>query len=272
MNVLICVSNMPYAQPTVRLGSLIAELRGHPVSLLKVVTDEQEKETAVFTLDEAKKLIHTTIEETAVSLGTPAKEILRKAETGNYDLIVIGAHAIRNLWDQILQSVTHKVANQASVSVFVARGNAQQFRRILICTSGHSNSELVIRNGAALAQAAGAKVTLLHVAEQIPGMYTGLNEMEETLPELLQTTTPLAQHLKWASEFLINSQVQAEVKLRRGIATDEVLAEAQEEPYDLIMVGARAEYNVLSSLLMGQVTPKIIDNAPCSVLVVRGNL
>ena len=102
-------------------------------------------------------------------------------------------------------------------------------------------------------------------------MYAGLDEMEETLPELLQTDTPLSQHLKWGAEYLLQAQVSAELKLRRGIVSDEVLAEAQDGQYDLILVGARAEYNVLSSLLMGQVAPKIIDNAPCSVLVVRSD-
>jgi nucleotide-binding universal stress UspA family protein len=212
------------------------------------------------------------VAETAVTLGTPAKEILRKAQSGSYSLIVVGAHAIRNLWDQFLQSVTHKVANQASVSVLVARGEPKQLRHLLICTSGHVNSEIVIRNGAALAQAAQAGVTLLHVAESMPAMYAGLDEMEETLPELLQTDTPLARHLKWASEYLVQAQVLAELKLRRGITLDEIVDEVQDADYDLIVVGARAGYDVLSSLLMGQVTPKIIDNAPCSVLIVRGNL
>jgi nucleotide-binding universal stress UspA family protein len=197
---------------------------------------------------------------------------LSKAQSGNYSLIVVGAHAIRNLWDQFLQSVTHKVANQASVSVLVARGEPKQLRHLLICTSGHVNSEIVIRNGAALAQAAQARVTLLHVAESVPAMYTGLDEMEETLPELLQTDTPLARHLKWASEYLVQSQVLADLKLRRGITLDEIVDEVQDGDYDLIVVGARAGYDVLSSLLMGQVTPKIIDNAPCSVLIVRGDL
>lgn len=263
---------MPHAQSTVMMGSLMAKLLGHPISLLKVITDEEEAETAASTLETVQKLIQLPVAETAVTLGAPAKEILRKAESGRYDLIVVGAHAIRTLWDQFLQSVTHKVANQATVSVLVARGEPKQLRHLLICTSGYVNSEIVVRNGAALARAAQAKVTLLHVAESMPAMYAGLDEMEETLPELLQTDTPLARHLKWASEYLLQTQVLAELKLRRGIVLDELLDEAQEGAYDLIVVGTRAEYNVLSSLLMGQVTPKIIDNAPCSVLIIRGDL
>lgn len=272
MNVLICVSSLPHAHSTVTMGGLVARALGRPVSLLKVITDAEEAETAAITLEEVQALIEEPVAETAVTLGTPAKEILRKAESGNYDLIVVGAHAIHNLWDQFLQSVTRKVANQATVSVLVARGEPTQLRRLLICTSGYINSEIVVRNGVALAQAAHAEVTLLHIAESLPGMYAGLDEMEETLPELLQTDTPLAQHLRWASELLVQAEVRAELKLRRGIALDEILTEAQEGGYDLIVVGARAEYDVLSSLLMGQVTPKIIDNTPCSILIVRGDL
>lgn len=250
----------------------MGELLKQPITLLKVVADEQETETAVITLEEARKLIPTPETETAVALGPPAKEILRKAQSGNYGLIVIGAHAMRSLWDQFLQSVTHKVANQANISVLIAKGQTTQIRRLLICTSGHVNSELVIRSGAALAHAAQAEVTLLHVVELIPGMYAGLGEMEETLPEILQTNTPVAQHLKWASAHLVQAQILAELKLRRGITTDEVLAEAHEGNYDLILLGAPMEANLLNSLLLGKVNPKIIDNAPCSVLIIRGEL
>lgn len=272
MNVLICVSNLPYAQSTVTLGSLMGELLRRPITLLKVVADEQETETAVITLEEARKLIPTRETETAVALGVPAKEILRKADSGKFGLIVIGAHAMRSLWDPFIQSITHKVANQANVSVLVARGKSSHFRRLLICTSGHANSELVIRNGANLAKAAQAELTLLHILEPMPGMYTGLDEMEETLPEILQTNTPLAQHLKWASAYLHQAQIPAELKLRRGITIDEVLAEAHEGAYDLIVLGAPIEATLLHTLLLGQVTPKIIDKAPCSVLIMRGEL
>lgn len=272
MNVLICVSELPFAEKTVQMGGLIANLLQRPVSLLKVIGQNGEKETAVATLQEAEQMLETPVTETAVSLGTPSQEILNQAESGRYSLIAIGAHTTRNLWDQFLQSVTQKVANQTTVSVLVVRDEPPALRRILICTSGHSNSEMVVRNGAALARLAGAKVTLLHVTKSLPAMYTGLQEMEETLPELLQTDTPLAQHLRWASEYLVKTQVPAELKLRHGIAVDELLAETQAVSYDLMMIGSQTEHNLLNSLLLGQVTPKIIDNAPCSVLVIRGDL
>lgn len=272
MNVLICVSNMPYAANTVELGSMMAQLLGHPISLLKVIAEEEEKETAVSTLDTVRQYVHAPVEETAVSLGTPSTEILSRVEGGHYSLVVLGAHITENLWDQFLQSVTHKVADQASTSVLVVRGEAKPLRNLLICTSGHPHSEIVIRNGAALAKLTQAKVTLLHVTESPPGMYTGLDEMEETLPELLQSNTPLAQHLKWASEYMVQTDVPAKLKLRHGIALDELLAEAQETPYDLLVIGTQDEHKLLNHLFMGQLTPKIIDNAPSSVLVVRGDL
>jgi nucleotide-binding universal stress UspA family protein len=53
--------------------------------------------------------------------GLPAEEILSEAETGGYDLIVMGVSGAMDLKHQILGSVSIKVAWNAPCSVLLVR-------------------------------------------------------------------------------------------------------------------------------------------------------
>ena len=58
---------------------------------------------------------------TLIYRGIPAEEILGEAETGDYDLVVIGASGAVDLKHQILGSVSSKVAWNAPCSVLLVR-------------------------------------------------------------------------------------------------------------------------------------------------------
>ncbi len=58
---------------------------------------------------------------TMVTEGDPALEIISEAESGGYDLIVMGATGESDLKHDILGSVSTKVAQNAPCSVFVAK-------------------------------------------------------------------------------------------------------------------------------------------------------
>jgi nucleotide-binding universal stress UspA family protein len=100
-------------------------------------------------------------------------------------------------------------------------------------------------------------------------MYTGLDAIEETLPDLLQSDTPTARHLRQGAEILAQHQVPAELRLRYGVVADEILREANEGDYDLIVIGASGTAGRLKGWLVGDVAREVVDHAPRSVLIVR---
>jgi nucleotide-binding universal stress UspA family protein len=100
-------------------------------------------------------------------------------------------------------------------------------------------------------------------------MYTGLDEMDETLAELLQTDTPLAQHLRHGAQILAQHQVEAELELRRGTPTSEILQEIVEGNYDLVIIGASGAAGRLQEWLLGNVSREIVETCKCPILVVR---
>jgi nucleotide-binding universal stress UspA family protein len=138
---------------------------------------------------------------------------------------------------------------------------------MLVCTGGQEVSETVVNTSAALAKAAGVKMTVLYVAGVVPSMYTGLGEMEETLEELLETDTPLSQHLRSCAETLTEAGVEAQIELRRGSVVEEILEESSAGDYDLIVLGASA--TGIPELMTSKVTQQIINRAGSAVLVVK---
>jgi len=61
----------------------------------------------------------------------------------------------------------------------------------------------------------------------------------------------------------------AEVKVRRGLVCDEILRDAKRGDYDLLVPGSSRSATGLVRIMMGDVTPQIIQQAKQPVLVVR---
>lgn len=269
MKALICVGGLPYGEATVRFGALVASLKQASLTFLTVVDSEEERPSAEKMLLNARELCRQPAAEIQVRQGTPAAEILNVSQAGSYDLIIVGAHVVQGFLNYFMRSVTDAVAKHTSRSVLVVKSDSRKLKRLLICTGGQEVSVSVVKWGTQLAQAAKATVGLLHVTDPVPTMYTGLSTMDETLTALLNSNTPLADHMNWCAQYLEQSGIKAKLKLRQGIVSEEIVAEAAENAYDLIVVGARTESNFWNDLLLGKVVPQILHSAPCSVLVIR---
>jgi nucleotide-binding universal stress UspA family protein len=153
--------------------------------------------------------------------------------------------------------------------VLVIKGDRPAISRVLICFSGTEHGRLSVWTGAAVACNAGAEATILHVIDAMPAMYTGLERMEETLTEFLQSDTEVANELRWAAQVVKAECESAELKIRRGICADEVLREAELGDYDLIVMGSSRSHGSLVRVLMGDLTRDVITRAQRPVLVVR---
>lgn len=86
---------------------------------------EREFETegdAILESARARLPVRTAVN-TLIYRGIPAEEILGEAETGDYDLVVMGASGVLDLKHQMLGSVSSKVAWNAPCSVLLVRGS-----------------------------------------------------------------------------------------------------------------------------------------------------
>lgn len=270
MHTLICIRQLPYAEPTVAFGGFIAQLFNSLLTLLTVIGDDSQRQLAEASISNAQELLQGKDVTTKLRSGDPLAEILKEAQETDYEMIVVGSHDVLRLLDSLMGTLSDKVAHRAHSHVLIVRGERKELNQILIPIGGQKMNPDVVKMGARLAAASGAKVTLLYVTGPVPTIYTGLDDMDETLPELLETDTPVSKHLRWNAEYLLDKGVMGELKLQQGVASDEILRETIIADYDLIVIGARSHASWLKRLLLvDQVTPHVIERSPCPVLVIH---
>jgi nucleotide-binding universal stress UspA family protein len=269
MRTLICIRQLPYSKETIRFGSLVAQLEDASITLMTVVEDNSKISAAQDNVEEARAILERPAAEIKIREGHVLDEILKESQENDYDILVIGAHDVAGFLDKFVSTLTGKLAKQATMSVLVVRESGRDLKRILISVGGQKMNRNVIKMGASLAKAARAQVTVLYVSAPVPSMYTGLEGIEETLEELLQTDTRIAQHLRWSAQYLADHEIQSEVEIRHGVVADEINREAMKGDYDLVVIGARLHEGAFRRLMVDQVTPQVVDRSPCSVLVVR---
>ena len=271
MKILVFVKSMPYSTPAVLFGGLIARMTGGSITLLLSTRDKTMREDADDVLDEAAALLPRLSLEKRVSRLKAVEGIAEEIDNENYDMVVMRARRAIRFRKRLGEKLGRQVAADSPIPVLVVKESEEppELRRILICTGGKEPANLVIEEGGKLAAASGAEVTLLHVTNPVPSMYTGMEVIEETLPELLQTDTPTAKHLRDAAAYLAEHNIDAHLEVRQGDVIEEILTQAEEGDYDLIVMGAASRDNRLLEWMMGDVTRSLVNHASCAVLVVR---
>ena len=124
--------------------------------------------------------------------------------------------------------------------------------RILLAVNGSSNSETTLRLGALLARVAGAPPTLLTVIKR----EADRPQAEAALACILEA---------WHTDL-----PTVGTKILVGQPAERILCAAREGDYDLIVLGQRPRTNGVTRMLPASTSQRVIGQAPCSVLVVKG--
>lgn len=158
-------------------------------------------------------------------------------------------------------------------------------KHILVATDFSDTAAAALAQGVALASATGAKLTLLHViyAEKINETLLGLDAMEY-LTRVMSTPTEQAPYsptlgmdrLREAAEEKLQESVAGvngprlaiETAIAEGRPSEEVLAFAEKEKVDLIILGTHGR-GAIGKALLGSVADHVIRQAECPVMVVR---
>jgi nucleotide-binding universal stress UspA family protein len=268
---LLIVDQLPKDEQVIKLGGTIAQHTDSRITLLHVAARQEEKAAGETLLNQARQLLQNLPVETSLCFGKTITKVLHEARDGGYDLLVIGAGiSTKPPQDELpINSSTLSIIRRTRASVLVVRNPRPELSRVLILTGGLDISEPAIEAGAQLAKALNTEVFLLHVVGAIPSMYTGLDEIEETLPELLSTQTPFAQHLRRAAEILDRHGVRSHIKLRHGVVTEEIIREVSTDDYDLIISGTPEKTHPIKRVLLGDVIENVLKHTTCPFLIVK---
>lgn len=270
MKILICTDGSLHAENALRFSGLIARRTKGPVKILGVAESWGEEEKIRGVLSRASEIVGEVPKlETMVRRGHPAEEILRELEKGDYELVILGARGRRGITRFLLGSTAARIVEHAPLPVLIVRRGRAELNKILICTAGGGPSELDIRFGGRIARLAEASATLLHIMSQLPlSERSAVDELEAPFEVLTSRGTREALHLQKGLEILKEEGVEGQARIRRGLVVDEILAEAQEGDYDLIVIGAH-QASGLYRFLLDDITRQVVLGTDRPVLVVR---
>jgi nucleotide-binding universal stress UspA family protein len=209
---------------------------------------------------------HDLAVEFLVREGRPAEVILEQAVAQSADLIVIGAKGLSAPDSFRLGAAAHKLAHYADCSVLVVRPPERaQLLSAILTSDGSPEAQRATEFLCALSLPPWTEVTVVSVAEAREGGLSGVSLPESLRRTLFDAAKACADEMM---QGLCDCGAEVRSAVRFGHPADEILAAAQEQDADLIVVGARGRTRA-GPFRMGDVAQKVVKYASCSVLVVR---
>lgn len=209
------------------------------------------------------------------SCGSPAWELIFRADEWKPDLIVVGSHGRTALGRFVLGSVSQRVLTEAKCSVRIARGRVEEPDspvRIIVGIDGSPGSEEAVRAVAARIWPANSQVKLMVVDDPLTPTILGdiIPPLAETIEESNEEDRAWAEKmLSQSATMLSGTGIKVTTEVRRGDPKKELPQAAEEWGADCIFVGSAGFSNRFERFVLGSVSAAVAARAHCSVEVVR---
>jgi nucleotide-binding universal stress UspA family protein len=206
--------------------------------------------------------------EVFIEIGSESDALLRRAEAWEAELIAVGTHGKKGLRRLLLGSLADQIVRSAQCQVLVARPSREG--AVLAATDLTDPGLPAIEAAAAEAERRGRKLVVMHAMEFLTEADASLG-LIGALP-VLETEDTRSVKRALASQIIESALQRLDAKGEIVIADDdapgETLRLAETLPAELIVVGTHSRSG-LARVVVGSRATRIIENAPCSVLVVR---
>ena len=276
MKILMATGGSPHSEAALGFGSCILHScrSEKAVTVLTVIKRETDYAQANLILTHARQFLATVSQtvQTKVRVGHPAEEIIREAEEGGYELLIVGEREQHKFMTRfLLGSTASRVVEHAPCPVIVAKGQIGTIHRLLLCDSDVDNPSLLNRFIGQLAALirGDETITILHVMSQIgagPGVAGA--QLRAEADKLMAEHTPEGKLLERDVQILEELGVHPRPKVRHGLVVDEILAEAREGNYNLVVIGANPGQG-WRRILLDDLAHQIIVKMDRPILVVR---
>jgi nucleotide-binding universal stress UspA family protein len=160
--------------------------------------------------------------------------------------------------------------------------------KILVPIDGSPHSEKALKSAIEIAKKFNASLTLLHVIEKPiyvslpqPAPVTDYHAQElrgQTLDYRAHRPKPdstvniarrLGRRILANGIYMVKSEgLDANMKLKQGDPAERIIETAEEDKFDLIVMGSRG-LSGIKRFFLGSVIDKVAHHAPCKILIVR---
>jgi nucleotide-binding universal stress UspA family protein len=244
MKILIPIDGTQASVPAIMQGGFVARAFGLRPTLLAVAPGEDRRREGEAWLEAAaKRLAEIKVEaEAKTRLGRWDAELLAEIKEGAYDLLVLGRVKRLNWLERLFGNTATRMLASMPTAVMFAKGVSADFDRLLLCESLRLEGALVkdLKSRFPLFFRGGRELTILHVMSQM-GAQPGVKswELRASADELIEKGTLEGQLMREEMGALTErSRAQVKPRVRHGPVVEEILAEAEEGGYDLIVIGA----------------------------------
>jgi nucleotide-binding universal stress UspA family protein len=152
-------------------------------------------------------------------------------------------------------------------------------RSIVVGTDGSGPADAAVRRATDLASLEGARlhlVTAYHAPQIVQETTVWTNEPKGLMdtgrtgprPETVNLREVAESVLKRASADALSKGVEVETHAREGQPAEVIIDIANQKQADLIVVGSRGLTGI-KRYLLGSVSSKVSEHAPCNVMIVR---
>jgi nucleotide-binding universal stress UspA family protein len=202
--------------------------------------------------------------EAVAACGSPAQEILRKANEWSPDLIVLGCQGRSALARFLLGSVSQKVVNEAPCSVRVCRGTAWKDGspvRMVIGLDSSPASQAAVSAVALRTWPMDSEVRLVAVIDPAKPRKAKPYATDAQRVSWVKAFVEAAEKKLRAAGLIVSSRIEA------GDPKQVLVAEADEWGSDCVFLGAAASSSTTSAL--GDVSTAVVARVHCSVEIIR---
>jgi nucleotide-binding universal stress UspA family protein len=201
--------------------------------------------------------------------GDPRRVVVDEAAAWRADLVVVGARGVGALSRAMTGSVSTWIAHHAACPVLVVRGQPRPLGTALVACDGSPHARSAAAFLASLPLDHALRVRLVGVVEdtpgtRAPGLVPGVRAAIEDFMQ--QRRVALGKTLDEVAVAFEAKTALVDRDVRTGAAAAEVLAAAKGA--DLIVVGARG-LGVFDRVMLGSVSDRVLQHAPCPVLLVK---
>jgi nucleotide-binding universal stress UspA family protein len=205
-----------------------------------------------------------------------ARSIIRHASELGADLILLCSHGASGMKSVLVGSVAQQVVQHDSTPVFLVRPNQNpewQCRKILVPLDSAPVHEPALPVAIEFARACSSSIEAVTVVPTIKTLSAERAAIGSFLPATMTAMLDLAE--RGASDYVasVTSKLSADgfdasSFIMRGKPANEIVEAAKRVSADLIVMATHGRKNI-ESFWLGSVTPHVIENASCPVLLVR---
>jgi len=153
------------------------------------------------------------------------------------------------------------------------------FSHILVAVDGSEQSKKALNHALELARKFDSKITLIHVYSTAVPMVPAVDAFTTptvTAPVSMEVAARMAEEAKQRGKQILDEAeksaeefgISVEKVLKEGDVVKETVSLAEQERFDLIVLGHRG-WSKIRELLLGAVSEGISHKAPCPVLIVK---